>query len=186
MWIVCCPDSKVRGANMGPIWGRQDPGGPHVGAINFAIWELKVLTPHVSHAMGFCVTISWSQLDCLLNVHKLSAMRHECGVKSVTFPFPNLNGAPVDVWEWISCFIPSFYFPLLGFKLFYVIKRVQETSHRTVPWYHLSVMTSHNVSRRRCVYIVALSNKKNHIISFNDLVFKKIHGLNGLMTLLVH
>ena len=23
-------DSKVHGANMGPIWGRQDPGGPHV------------------------------------------------------------------------------------------------------------------------------------------------------------
>ena len=27
-------DSKVHGANMGPIWGRQDPGGPHVGPIN--------------------------------------------------------------------------------------------------------------------------------------------------------
>ena len=33
------PDSKVHGANMGPIWGRQDPGGPHVGAMNFAIWD---------------------------------------------------------------------------------------------------------------------------------------------------
>ena len=32
------PDSKVYGANMGPIWGRQDPGGPHVGPMNFAIW----------------------------------------------------------------------------------------------------------------------------------------------------
>ena len=31
------PDSKVRGANMGPIWGQQDTGGPHVGPINFAI-----------------------------------------------------------------------------------------------------------------------------------------------------
>ena len=31
-------DSKVHGANMGPIWGRQDPGGPHVGPMNFAIW----------------------------------------------------------------------------------------------------------------------------------------------------
>ena len=25
------PDSKVHGANMGLIWGRQDPAGPHVG-----------------------------------------------------------------------------------------------------------------------------------------------------------
>ena len=33
-----CPESKVPGANMGPIWGRQDPDGPHVGPMNFVIW----------------------------------------------------------------------------------------------------------------------------------------------------
>ena len=32
------PDRKVHGANMGPIWGWQDPGGPHVGPMNLAIW----------------------------------------------------------------------------------------------------------------------------------------------------
>ena len=31
------PDSKVRGANMGPIWGQQGPGGPHDGPMNLAI-----------------------------------------------------------------------------------------------------------------------------------------------------
>ena len=36
--LVKVPDSKIRGDNMGPIWGRQDPGGPHVGPMNFAIW----------------------------------------------------------------------------------------------------------------------------------------------------
>ena len=30
------PDNKVNGADM----GRQDPGGPHVGSVNFAIWGL--------------------------------------------------------------------------------------------------------------------------------------------------
>ena len=35
------PNSKVHGANMGPIWGRQDPGGPHVGPMNFAIWDVS-------------------------------------------------------------------------------------------------------------------------------------------------
>ena len=34
-FIVHCrykySDSKAHGANMGPIWGRQEPGGPHVG-----------------------------------------------------------------------------------------------------------------------------------------------------------
>ena len=38
------PDSKVHGANMGPIWGRQDPGGPHVGPMDFAIWDCIVQT----------------------------------------------------------------------------------------------------------------------------------------------
>ena len=33
-----CPDGKDHAANMGPIWGQQDPGGPHVGAMNLTIW----------------------------------------------------------------------------------------------------------------------------------------------------
>ena len=36
--LIIFPDSKVHGANMGPIWAQQDPGGPHVGPMNFAIW----------------------------------------------------------------------------------------------------------------------------------------------------
>ena len=36
--FVSGPDSKVHGGNLGPIWGRQDPCGPHVGPMNFAIW----------------------------------------------------------------------------------------------------------------------------------------------------
>ena len=32
------PDNKVYGANMGPTWGQQDPGGPHVGPMNLAFW----------------------------------------------------------------------------------------------------------------------------------------------------
>ena len=37
------PDSKVHGANMGLIWGRQDPGGPHVGPMNIAIWVIIIM-----------------------------------------------------------------------------------------------------------------------------------------------
>ena len=40
-WLGGIPDSKVHGANMGPIWGRQDPGGPHVGPMIFSIWAAK-------------------------------------------------------------------------------------------------------------------------------------------------
>ena len=45
------PGSKVHGASMGPTWGRQDPGGPHVGPMNLAIldslfWISRYLHPH--------------------------------------------------------------------------------------------------------------------------------------------
>ena len=41
IWIMPplkAPDSKFYGVNMGPTWGRQDPGGPHLGPMNLAIW----------------------------------------------------------------------------------------------------------------------------------------------------
>ena len=39
------PDSKVHGANMGPTWVLSAPDGPHVGPMNFAIWDsLTVVT----------------------------------------------------------------------------------------------------------------------------------------------
>ena len=40
-------DSKVHGANMGPIWGRQGPGGLHVGPMNHAIRDT-----HECHSCG--------------------------------------------------------------------------------------------------------------------------------------
>ena len=42
------PDSKVHGANTGPIWGRQDPGGLHVGPMNFVIWVPFLLLSYFS------------------------------------------------------------------------------------------------------------------------------------------
>ena len=30
--------ARFMGPTWGPIWGLQDPGGPHVGPMNFAIW----------------------------------------------------------------------------------------------------------------------------------------------------
>ena len=44
--VICLaiPDSRVHGANMGPTWGRQDPGGPHGDHVNLAIWTWEWLT----------------------------------------------------------------------------------------------------------------------------------------------
>ena len=62
-YVVCSnPDSKVHGANMGPIWGRLDRGGSHVGPMNFAIWEY---TPMLHLHMNLLVqTIVTSIIWC--------------------------------------------------------------------------------------------------------------------------
>ena len=41
-WMGKNPDSKVHGANMGPIWSRQDPGRPHFWPMNLAIWVISI------------------------------------------------------------------------------------------------------------------------------------------------
>ena len=59
--IKCCsclkayPDGKVHGANMGPIWGRQDPGGPKVGNMNFA----SCVGFYFKHLLNHIVTIDY-------------------------------------------------------------------------------------------------------------------------------
>ena len=44
--LLNSPDSKVRGANMGPIWVLSAPDGPHVGPMNLAIWEQAAKENH--------------------------------------------------------------------------------------------------------------------------------------------
>ena len=39
-WCQHIPDSKVHEAYMGPTWGQQGPGGPHVGPMNLAIRDM--------------------------------------------------------------------------------------------------------------------------------------------------
>ena len=43
MLVKGATDSKVHGANMGLIWGRQDPSVPYVGPMSFAIWGVSVV-----------------------------------------------------------------------------------------------------------------------------------------------
>ena len=39
--LVCIPDSKVDGANMGPTWVLSAPDGSYVGHMNLAIWDMR-------------------------------------------------------------------------------------------------------------------------------------------------
>ena len=62
------PDNKVHGANMGPICGRQGPGGPHVGPMNFAIWAQWTISRN--HTMSH-------QVDRFFDVERVQAISYE-------------------------------------------------------------------------------------------------------------
>ena len=68
------PDSKVHGAYMGPTWGRQDPGGPHVGPMNLAIRECNGLALNKQQAN--------LQMHYILIVHGPQAYRFTSFVSS--------------------------------------------------------------------------------------------------------
>ena len=77
------PDSKVHGANIGPIWGRQDPCGPHV-----ASWTLL----SGSFLMSGCRLID------------VAYPRHYCkgdkNTKYMTKPIIHCNRGFRYIWSW--------------------------------------------------------------------------------------
>ena len=66
---IIIPDNMlVHGANMGPMWGRQDPGGPHVGPMNHASLDMLFYTKTHSQYLKYkqgCLTSSWEYIDQL-------------------------------------------------------------------------------------------------------------------------
>ena len=47
------------------------------------------------YKIGTKVTVSWNYIHCIV-------------WDEITYPFQNFNGYTVEVWEWISNFIPHF------------------------------------------------------------------------------
>ena len=90
--------TKVHGANMGAIWGRQDPGGIHVGPMNFAIWGAHLVlyfpTKYVFRFIQFTYKInhivSIHALSCTC-VHPIQTLLRSNS--SHLFPFTNSHGA---------------------------------------------------------------------------------------------
>ena len=69
---ILIPDNKVHGANMGPIWGRQDPAGPHVGPMNFAIWYCFYIWAYIEVGTEVVGTAGLDHILAVLSfVHEL-------------------------------------------------------------------------------------------------------------------
>ena len=86
------PNSKVYGANMGSIWGRQDPGGPHVGPMNLAISDVSIRYHNIAHSNAKTDTRSGIGLPTWWRLHMetFSALLALCeGDSPVTGEFPS-------------------------------------------------------------------------------------------------
>ena len=60
------PHSNVHGVNMAPSWDRQDPGGPHVGHMNLAIWD-NLSNAQVEYLSSIAVTSHAPAPWCLIS-----------------------------------------------------------------------------------------------------------------------
>ena len=60
---------------MGPIWGRQDLGGPHAGPMNFAIWGSDAQPRDIAHGthgnMGILIALDYFCME-LQTFHAMS------------------------------------------------------------------------------------------------------------------
>ena len=67
-WVRNYPGSKVHEANMGPIWGRQDPSEPHVGPWNIA-------SGYIPHRNGCDYLPSVSVKPCQLTDRQVGELK---------------------------------------------------------------------------------------------------------------
>ena len=78
-WVETIPDSKLRGANLGPTCGLQDPGRPHVGHANLAIWDIITLSTTATHDLpvrGY-VFLSFEASKYLHNVQNIQSILYD-------------------------------------------------------------------------------------------------------------
>ena len=102
------PDSKVHGANMGPIWSRRDPGGHHVGPMNFAIWDYLnwsfVFRPNSTEVCSYVSlpeALQTTIIDVICGGHLGvgSANQRRCYYETPSF----IGGAHSESDPWIWC-----------------------------------------------------------------------------------
>ena len=112
-------DRKFYEVNMGPTWGRQDPGGPHVGPVNLAFWvylENKVFLwipftkDSISHLPSFQIFVVWLTICQVTNMDKHYKMCRLVNTKLMKFWYSFWKFYilwTIEKWKNIQCAIVS-------------------------------------------------------------------------------
>ena len=98
--FILPPDSKVYGANIGPTWGRQDPGGLHVGPMNLAIWgTFNIIATDV---MAMWAATAWDWINSPeysgFGIKRLNVSLRDIFSIFLHMSTQNGSGAPRHLW----------------------------------------------------------------------------------------
>ena len=136
------PDSKILGAYMGPIWGRQDPGGPHAGPMNLVIWDVACFLPpwlavnvETFTHRSVCTFIHIDPMklaiwDVAYFLPPWLAVNVETLTHRSVCTFIHIDPMNLVIWD-VACFLP----PLLGVN-------VKTLTHRSVCTFTLCISQS--------------------------------------------
>ena len=83
--------ARFMGSTLGPIWGRQDPGGPHVDPMNIDICE--VLCADIFH---WC-SLDFFQIDNICFSHRI--------LKFISSCLPNFSSNGHHNIKWASLYV---------------------------------------------------------------------------------
>ena len=95
----------------------------------------------------------------------------------ITYPIPNFNCAAVEVWEWMSNFVPHFpehviTYPMLWLKLIHVSKRGPRTNDFTSYQNHYSVV----FLKLPFIYLLKRVSKLGWIIRNRSFLTRLLNG----------
>ena len=91
---------------MGPIWGRQDPGGPHVGPMNFVIlapqYVANVATPKTNSCDDANFIITGSTVYVHYKVFVLPAVVLRISPRGHSGPSKMIYGQLWHLWVQVA------------------------------------------------------------------------------------
>ena len=186
-------DSKVHGANMGPNWVLSAPDGPHVGPMNFAIWDMYIAVRGVSNEYAllliYCPKYIHNRLVMKLCMHLygrvsfLLELAHfrtfaNCSIKKrlfyLTHSTPTLHSVFLFSFLFFYFILYLFiYFILFYFILFYFffgggVNKLNAFYFRLLIMYNI-VLSSLSFDKQYCFWAIA-TIRIDHCIS---IVIKK-------------
>ena len=109
---------------MGPIWGWQDPGGPHVGPMNFAIWVTLVVHKYrIKKLIKLKQCVPWFKTSSIHYIYKYDGVEgrdfSEKMQSSIIVPIINIRLSH----EWASYLKNGNPIPV---KMVFILKQVHE------------------------------------------------------------